>query len=369
VRILIDYRPALTERTGVGEYAHKLAAALTALLTPADSLTLFSSSWKDRLSRDVLPGARVVDAHIPVRMLNLAWHRFEWPPIEWLASEVDIAHSMHPLLMPAQRAAQVVTIHDLHFLDAPENTTAEIRRDYVALTRTHASRADGVIAVSEYTAARVRSELSVSRDAIAVCPSGAPAWARADPYARLGPILFVGTIEPRKNIGVLLKAYVELLRMRPDAPHLVLAGKVSPAGQAEVDAIANPPLAGRVRHLGYVSASDRERLFREASMFVLPSLDEGFGLPVLEAMTVGIPVVASNRGAIPEVAGDAALLVDPGDIPGFAGAMDRILGDASLAQRLIAEGIRRSIRFTWKSSATRLLEAYAAATERRRSRA
>jgi alpha-1,3-rhamnosyl/mannosyltransferase len=136
-----------------------------------------------------------------------------------------------------------------------------------------------------------------------------------------------------------------------------------------METLGQAPLAGRVRHLGYVSGADRERLYRDASMFVLPSLDEGFGLPVLEAMTVGIPVVASNRGAIPEVAGDAALLIDPGDAAGFAAAMDRILGDASLAGRMIAEGARRSKRYTWKSSAARLLEAYGSALDRRRARA
>ena len=369
VHILIDYRPALRERTGVGEYAHQLASALVGLLPENDRLTLFSSSWKDRLRADVVSGAHVVDARVPVSLLNLAWHRLEWPPIEQLAGDVDVVHSMHPLLMPARRAAQVVTIHDLHFLDAPENTTAEIRRDYVSLTAAHASRADAVIAVSEYTAARVRSELGVSRDAIAVCPSGAPSWARAEPYAHNGPILFMGTIEPRKNVGTLVKAYRELLRVRPDAPNLVLAGNVSPSAEAEIASIGDSPLNGRVRHLGYVSGKDRERLYQEASMFVLPSLDEGFGLPVLEAMTVGIPVVASNRGALPEVAGDAALFVEPSDVAGFAAAMDKVLADPAVAQRLIADGHRRSLRYTWKSSAARLLEAYASALERRRSRA
>ena len=116
MRILIDYRPALTRRTGVGEYTHEMARALAALLPRNDRLTLFSSSWKDRLEADRVPGAVVADARIPVRLLNFLWHRLEWPPVERLAGPVDIAHSMHPLLMPARRAAQVVTIYDLFFL-------------------------------------------------------------------------------------------------------------------------------------------------------------------------------------------------------------------------------------------------------------
>ena len=369
MRILIDYRPALRERTGVGEYAHELARALLELLAPSDSLVLFSSSWKDRLARDVIPGAQVVDSRVPVRLLNFAWHRLEWPAVERFASRVDVAHSLHPLLMPSERGAQVVTVHDLHFLDAPEHTAAEVRRDYSSLIRSHVARADGVIVNSHATAARVQSELSVAREAIAVCPPGAPSWRRAEPYARRGPILFMGTIEPRKNIQVLLKAYVELLETRPDAPPLVLAGKVAPSCQAMMGQINEPPLAGRVRQLGYVNTSERERLFREASLVVLPSLDEGFGMPVLEAMTAGVPVVASNRGAIPEIAGGAAQLVEPEDAAGFTAAMDRVLGDESIARRSIAAGLVRAEWYTWKSSATTLLGAYAKAIERRRARA
>ena len=165
MRILLDYRPALRARTGVGEYAHQLATALARRLGSADSLVLFSSSWKDRLAAGVIPGTSVVDARVPVTFLNLAWHRLEWPTIETFASDVDVVHSMHPLLMPAQRAAQVVTVHDLYFLDAPENTRAEIRRDYPALAGSHARRADAVITVSESTAQQVRTRLGVDPSA------------------------------------------------------------------------------------------------------------------------------------------------------------------------------------------------------------
>jgi hypothetical protein len=132
VRILIDYRPALRQRTGVGEYVHGLAAALAARLTREDSLTLFSSSWKDRLPQGILPGTLQTDLRVPVRLLNFAWHRLEWPPLEWLAGPADVVQSMHPLMIPARTAARLVTIHDLYFLDRPEHTAAEIRRDYPA---------------------------------------------------------------------------------------------------------------------------------------------------------------------------------------------------------------------------------------------
>jgi glycosyltransferase involved in cell wall biosynthesis len=368
VRILIDYRPALRERTGVGEYAHELAAALAARLDDRSSLSLFSSSWKDRLAPGPIPRARVVDRRIPVQLLNLLWHRLEWPPVERLAGDVDVVHSMHPLLMPARRAAQVVTVHDLYFLSHPERTAAEIRRDYPALTAEHARRADAVITVSQYTAGQIVSRLQVPRDRIVLCPPGAPRWTRVERHARTGPILFMGTIEPRKNVELLLAAYARLVERRPDAPSLTLAGRVTPACAGLLEDIARPPFAGRVRHAGYVSGSAREQLYRDASMVVLPSFDEGFGLPALEAMTLGVPVVVSTAGALPEVVGDAGMLVEPNDPRGLAAAMERLLADHEFACRQAEAGVVRARAFSWESSAARLLEAYAAAIERRRSR-
>jgi glycosyltransferase involved in cell wall biosynthesis len=366
VRILLDYRPALRTRTGVGEYAHQLASALARRLDPADALVLFSSSWKDRLTPDVIPGLQVVDARVPVTFLNLAWHRLEWPPVETFAGEVDVVHSMHPLLLPARRAAQVVTIHDLYFLDAPENTASEIRRDYPVLAGSHAQRADAVVTVSEYTAGRVRTRLGVPPERIAVCSNGAPSWEPVEERAERGHVLFMGTIEPRKNVATLLRAYEALLALRPDAPELVLAGGVAPACQPLLAELARPPLAGRVRQVGYVTGSQREELYRRASLVVMPSFDEGFGLPALEALSIGIPVIVSSRGALPEVVGEAGTVVDPEDVAGWASAMDRILGDAALARDFAVKGIARARAFSWDASAARLMGVYRQAVERRR---
>jgi len=371
VRILLDYRPALRARTGVGEYAHELAGALSRRLAPGDSLVLFSSSWKDRLQPDVIPGVRVVDARIPVSMLNLAWHRLEWPPIErltQLAGPIDVVHSMHPLLMPARRAAQVVTIHDLYFLDAPDNTAAEIRRDYPALAESHARRADAVITVSSYTAQQVQARFGVPADRMTICSNGAPAWSPREHATANGHILFMGTIEPRKNVPTLLRAYAQLLTRRPDAPPLVLAGGVAPACRDLLDELARPPLAGRAKYAGYVNGIDRENLYRQASMVVLPSFDEGFGLPALEAMTLGVPVVVSSRGALPEVVGQAGSVVGPDDVLGLTSAMERLLVDPAFAEQRSRDGIVQAKRFSWDASAARLLDAYRAAVERRKSR-
>jgi glycosyltransferase involved in cell wall biosynthesis len=368
VRLVLDYRPALRQRTGVGEYAHEIANALRRRLGERDTLTLFSSSWKDRLPVSAVSGAETVDARIPVTLLNFMWHRLEWPPVEQFAGRVDVAYSLHPLLMPARAAAQVVTVHDLHFLDNPENAAAEIRRDYPSLAGDHARRADAVITVSEYTAGRIGEQLHVPRDRVTICPPGAPPWSRRPSQPPDGPVLFMGTIEPRKNVPMLLRAYAELLSRRPDVPPLTLAGNVAPACVGVLEDINRPPLAGRVRHVGYVSGRERERLYREASMLVLPSLEEGFGLPALEAMTIGLPVIVSNRGALPEVVGDAGFVVDPEDHAGLAAAMERLLTDRTAAERCINAGVEQARRFSWDTSAARLIDACTSAIERRRSR-
>lgn len=358
LRFLLDYRPALRERTGAGEYVHEMAAALARRLTTPDTLTLFSSSWKDRLDAGRVPGAAVIDVRVPVRVLNTAWHRLGWPPVERFAGLVDVAHSFHPLLMPASRAKQVVTIHDLDFLDHPERTRGEIRRDYATLAPRHARKAAAVVTISKFTAGEIERRLDVPRERIVVCSPGAPAWPRRPGPPLNGPILFLGTLEARKNVGTLLKAYAALVARMPDAPPLVLAGGATGAATPWLRAIAEPPLAGRVQYLGYVESDRRYELYARASMLVLPSHLEGFGIPVVEAMTVGVPVIVSNRGALPEVAGDAALIVDAEDADGLAAAMGRYLLEPDTARAAIERGLARAATYSWDASAATLLARY-----------
>ncbi len=370
LRIILDYRPALRERTGVGEYVHEMARALADVASGGGDhhVIAFSSSWKDRLDLSGVPGAYPVDIRVPVRLLNFAWHRLEWPPIERFAGPVDIAHSAHPLLMPARAALQVVTIHDLDFLEHPERTAREIRRDYAALAASHARRAGLVVVSSSDTAARVERILGVETQRIVLCPAGAPRWpARPSPPPD-GYFLFVGTLEPRKNVGRLLDAYERLLSRRPDAPPLRLAGRVLRESSEWLARIERPPLAGHASHLGYIDPGRKRELYAGAAALLIPSLHEGFGLTALEAMTVGVPVIASNRGALPEVLGDAALYVDAEDEQTIAAAMERVIADPALSATLAAAGRAGAERFSWERSARRLLEAYDDARRKRRSR-
>jgi glycosyltransferase involved in cell wall biosynthesis len=370
VRILVDYRPALRERTGVGEYIHQLVRAYTTAHHD-DEVLLFTSSWKDRPAPTVAAetGARVVDRRIPVGILNYLWHRREWPPAEYLAGRVDVVHSAHPLLMPARRAAQVVTIHDLFFLGRAGDTTAEIRRDYAALARVHAQRAHAVITSTDYGRRQIVERLSVAPERIYICPPGAPAWrtlGRAPNLPADGCILFVGTLEPRKNVGALLDAYARVLARRPVAPPLVLAGRATDAAAEWLARLDRAPLAGKVTHLGYVPGTQREELYRSARVLVMPSLDEGFGLPALEAMSAGVPVVVSSRGSLPEVVGGAGAEVDPTDIEALADAIERAAVDDRWATHAALSGLARARTFTWAESARTLHRAYVDAMARTR---
>jgi glycosyltransferase involved in cell wall biosynthesis len=363
VHLLLDYRPALSRRTGVGEYAHELAAALSRTSRPGDRLTLFTSSWRDRPdpALKAWPGVEVVDRRVPVRLLNWAWHRRQWPPIEWLAGPVDIAMSMHPLLLPSRDAHQVITIYDLDFPRHPERTTAEIRRDYPALVRAHARRAARVVVISNDTARAVQTELQVPADRIVLCRPGLPGWiatpaARPDPPA--GYVLFVGTLEPRKNIGTLLDAWTLLIKRVPNLPKLRLVGDARPEAGTWLTRLQVPPLAGTVEYVGYIPDASRRDVYAGARLLVLPSWHEGFGLPALEAMALGVPVVASNRGALPEVVNDAGLLVSPDDARGLAAAIEAVLRDPIRAAAMSARGLSQAATFTWDAAARGLRDAF-----------
>lgn len=367
MRILVDYRPALRVRTGVGEYIHEMVRAYTAL--HRDEVAVFTSSWKDRPAPGLAAtlGAEVIDRRIPGKALNYLWHRRGWPPVETLAGPFDIVHAAHPLAIPARTAAQIVTIHDLFFLDHPEATSGEIRRDYVALAAPHARRAHAVVTSTEHGRSLVINQLGVAPHHVHVCTAGAPEWqalGRGPNVPAGGYALFLGSLEPRKNVGALLDAW-ELLIQRGITTPLVLAGRSSnPAATAWLERIAQPPLSGHVTYRGYVEHAQREALFTGARLLMLPSLDEGFGLTALEAMSAGVPLVASNRGSLPEVVGDGGMLVDPTHVNELAAVIARMLIDEGAARSYATAGLTRAKQFTWEKGAVALRQAYVDALAR-----
>ena len=352
---------------------HELAAALAARAGPGDTLALFTSSWKDRPAPDLsgaLPGVTIHDRRVPVRVLNWCWHRSWGPSVERLTgSRFDVVHAAHPLLIPARDAARVVTIHDLEFLDPSTHTRAEIRRDYARLAHAHAQRADAVLTSSEHSARHIAEALAVPADRVVVAAPGTPRWAaggRRTPRDPAGYLLFIGTLQPRKNLGTLLDAYERLLARRPDLPMLKVAGLPGPSTGDWLRRMAERPLAGHAEYVGYVPDAARRALFEGASALIIPSWHEGFGLPALEAMALGLPVVASNRGALPEVLGDAGVLVSPEGADALADGIRLVLEDHAFADACVQKGLARAAGLSWRRAADIVWAMYANIVGRRK---
>jgi glycosyltransferase involved in cell wall biosynthesis len=361
----LDLRPSLSKSTGAGAYIVALAERLPRL-APDDHFYLFSASLKERYpAREWPANASMVDRRLPVQALNLAWNRLGGPALDRLVkAPLDLVHSPHPLIVPGRRARHVVTVHDLFFFKNPELVDAEIRRDYVPLVRDHVRRADGVLCGSEFTASEIRRLLDVPEEKLGVTPYGVDPVFREPvsdqeitaTLARLGlprgAILYVGSDDPRKNLRTLATAYLGLTGHRRGLAPLVLVGPGSHWAQGGT--ISGP----QIRATGYLPARELRTLMAASALLVLPSLEEGFGLPVAEAMTAGLPVVCSQGSALEEIAGDAALLVDPRERRSVAAGIERVLDDHALAESLRKKGLERSVRFDWDDAARRTLGFY-----------
>ncbi len=371
MRIGIDARLVHYQRAGIGQYTLRLAQALAAVDNENSYVIL--QSRKDRKPLVEQANARRHGLWTPPH------HRFEqWTlPAELLPLRLDVLHCPD-FIPPFRRTCRaVITVHDVAFLRFPGLLTDESARYYGQIGRAVQS-ADHIIAVSESTKHDLVTLLGAPEGKITVVYEAAGPFFRpvTDEQtllavrARYGIqgnyILFVSTIEPRKNIPVLLHAYARLRdgwQGPGDLPRLVLAGKKGWLYQNVFAVTEDLGLASSVIFTGAVPVEDLPALYSGALLFVLPSLYEGFGLSVLEAMSCGAPVITSNTSSLPEVAGDAAILVNPQDMVGLTVAMQRLLTDESLPRELSARGLAQAARFSWERAARETLEVYRAVAQ------
>jgi glycosyltransferase involved in cell wall biosynthesis len=264
----------------------------------------------------------------------------------------DIFHALNQRLdrRPAKRV--VCTFHDLFVLTA-EYSSPEFRARFAAQARHAARRADLIIAVSHFTARQVSDLLHVEPLRIRVVPHGVHAAPQSQqPREKL--VLFVGALQTRKNLVRLIEAFEAL----PEDWRLVLAGAPSGYQAAAILERVQPNGNPRIEVTGYLPAPRLEQLYARASIFAFPSLDEGFGIPVLEAMARGLPVITSNSSALPEVAGDAALLVDPRSTADIAAALTRLASDTDLRRQLASHGLERAKMFSWEQAVAATYSVY-----------
>lgn len=260
-----------------------------------------------------------------------------------LGGAPDLFHGLNQRLPRRGFRRAVCTFHDLFVLTA-EYSTADFRRRFAEQARRAAERTDLIIAVSRFTAAQVRDLLGVEADRIRVVPHGVHLPAAQEAEGREPIVLHVGAIQRRKNLVRLVRAFSRL----PQGWRLVLAGSAGFGASEVFEEIARSRRRGDIEVTGYVTPARLEELYRRAALLAFPSLDEGFGLPVLEAMAHGLPVLTSNRSALPEVAADAALLVDPEDEEAIAGSLEQLALDADLRRALAQRGLARAALFPWR---------------------
>jgi glycosyltransferase involved in cell wall biosynthesis len=356
LRVLLDGTPLLGSRTGIGRYTAALSEELASnpeVDTRAVAFTL--RGW--RRLRHVLPhGVRARGMPVAARLLRMTWLRSDFPPVELFAGSTDVVHGTNFVLPGRFRAAGVVTIHDLAFLDNPAEL-APSDRDLPELVRRGAHRADVICTPTSAVADSVATRLDIDRDKIVVTPLGVnPAWFTARPpdderRARLRLpsryLLFAGAAGPRKGLDWLVRAH----EAAPDLPDLVFAGP-------------GPfPRTSRSTQTGYLSDVDLRTVVAGASALVLPSRDEGFGLPVLEAMASDVPVVCTDIPALREVAGDCASLVPYGDVDGLAEALRTAVIDPHAVATSSARRAHAA-NFTWHKCAELTVGAYRLASGR-----
>jgi glycosyltransferase involved in cell wall biosynthesis len=348
--VLLDGTPLLGNRTGIGRYTAALAEELASMPDVDMRAVAFTLRGWRKLRRVLPHGSRARGMPVSARLLRRCWLRAPFPPVELFAGFTDVVHGTNFVLPAAIRAAGVLTIHDLAFLDAPEElapSDAELPR----LVARSAERAAVVLTPTRAVAEVTADRLGISPDKIVVTPLGVDlAWFTARPPSealrrRIGLpksyLLFVGGAGPRKALGWLLKAH----EATPQLPPLVLAG---PGHRSHNE---------NVRSIGYLSDVDLRSVVAGASALVLPSRDEGFGLPVLEAMACDVPVVCSDVPALREISGGHASLVPFGDVEAMGTALVAALENPP-TPAMLADRRTHAAEFTWRRTAELTVSAY-----------
>ncbi|MBN1639933.1 MAG: glycosyltransferase family 4 protein [Anaerolineae bacterium] len=379
MRIGIDYTSAAHQGAGIGRLTRNIVRALSEI-DEQNEYTLLVRG-RDLPYPPPVPHPRNVASGIPndnvrevrtwidERWWHRVWHRLRLPiPVEWLVGAVDLFHSPDFTLPPVQgRTRTLVTVHDLSFLHLPDCFQPSLLEYLVAHVPRAVARAHCVIADSESTRRDLVDAYGVPPGRVVVIyPAVEPRFRPLDDQPALARvreryqlpqrfILSLGTIQPRKNYTGLIEAFA---RLGDPELSLVIVGGRGWLYDDVFAAVREHRLEERVCFPGYVADEDVPALYNLASVFALPSLYEGFGIPPLEAMACGTPVVVANNSSLPEVVGDAGLLVETRDTEALADALDRLLRDAALRRALTAAGLVRARAFTWRRSAEQLLATY-----------
>lgn len=366
--IYVDVSAAVHRRAGLGRYAESLVRALLPLI--GEDLALFYNCERgiEPLPEfESIPSATVTLGYKPWRMAVWMGHLARIP-LDRLVPGASLFHATEHLLLPLKGVPMIMTVHDLIFRQLPEHHKL-LNRWYLNWTMPlYCRRADHIIAVSEATRQDIVAAYRVPSDKISVIHEAADprfypqseaeqervraAYGLPEQY-----LLYVGTIEPRKNLERLLAAWAPLYKSH-DSPPLVIVGKRGWLADGFFAALEASPARDGVILTGYIPDEDLPSLYSAAMAFIWPSLYEGFGLPPLEAMACGVPVVCANASSMPEVVGEAALLFTPRDIDHLRACLVQVVQDTALREDLCAHGLARAASFSWDRAAYETLMVY-----------
>ena len=383
----IDGAPLLTRKTGIGVYTDRLLSGMIAadpnldvrLYLPLPMRQALHRQEKEKMLaelRQKLPErVTCVPNSFPPKARRWLWRGTDLFPVDEILGGVDLYHATNLVMPPLKRAKGVLTVYDLTFMLFPEYHVKGMQA-FASDMRKFVGRADRIIAISEHTKRDIVELLDVPAEKIRVTLLAADEKFRVldkdaaqhEVLAKYGIdreyILYTGTLEPRKNVPALVRAF-HMLKREAKIPHrLVLAGKKGWLYDRIFAEVRELGLEDEVIFTGYVPDDDLPYLYNGADLFAYPSIYEGFGIPPLEAMACGCPVVASNSSSLPEVVGDAGVMVDPHDEAALAEAMGKVLADSALAASLREKGLDRSRLFSWERCARETLEVYCALIEK-----
>ncbi len=370
LRVTVDVSPAVHQRAGLGRYAGELVRALHELGDASLALRLFFAEAHTARPKGLLatlPTSSSTLGYKPWRLAAMGSH-FARLPLDRLYGEPALVHATDHLL-PHLRARSVFTLHDLIFEIYPEHHKRSNHTFLKLMMPRFLRAAEHIIAVSEHTRRDAERLYGIDPAKMTVIYEAAdPHYRPVRDPARLAAvreryrlperfILHVSTIEPRKNLGVLLDAFGALKREFPDLK-LVLVGKKGWLYEPFFEKLTASGLASEVIFPGFVAEEELPAVYSLATVFAFPSVYEGFGLPPLEALACGAPVVASDASSLPEVVGEAGLLVPPTDIAALTGALRRVLSDAALRRTLQGRGPEQAARFSWEQAARETVAVY-----------
>ena len=372
MRIAIDYTAGIRQPAGIGVYARNLVNAMLAEDKKNEYTLITSGRPTKEHTFPTASNVRGRSIFIPDRYLNILWYRWRVPLYaNFFTGSADIYHGLDFVIPPLLgKARKVVTVHDLAFLQHPETAIPSLAAYLNKVVPESVAKADVVAAISHTTKQALIEHYQTPAEKITVIPCGiAPYFKRiTDPilleatrhkFGLNRPfVLSVGTLEPRKNHLGLIKAFYEVQQSKENSAILAIAGGEGWLYEETLNMVKELKLENKVRFLGRVSDLELILLYSLADVFAFPSFFEGFGIPPLEAMACGAPVITSNRSSLPEVTGEAAIHIDPHDTHALANAISLLLADEQLRENLRQKGYVQAQKYTWSKSAHKTLSLY-----------